>query len=483
MPTITYSPEKVTPNRDIITPRVMITAAVVVISILCGLLLPWLDTKIAIALILIFPAIVMGVYILRNPFLGVFFYYLYEFLRPYDFIPALQPLRLALVIEVLTLVSWIFWLIQFRSPIKWHQFNSVYFAFVCSMAVGVYLAVNTFLAYNTFLLVLTGFIMFFIASNTIDTVKRLEKVVWLLILIHVYYALVGIYNYMFSAGFETSGAVGSSFIGDENDFAMTLNVMIPIVFFLSVYYRQRWKILFCYAILVLFVLGIVASFSRGGMVGMVAAVSFCIYFSGKRALYFSLALIGALIFFGLSPDKYIGEIQTITDTSESTADARLRYWAAGGRMFLAYPILGVGAQNGGIHMPAFITGKSDPNTQWGRTFHGLFPQVAAELGSIGLILYLLMIYLAVSLLNRIRKRNTINNDQLKLKFLAHGFLGSFVAFFVTSTFLSTAYYPQLWTVYMLAIAMFWIERSLDKDTRETFKGHLVADIEPKLSHD
>jgi O-antigen ligase len=121
-------------------------------------------------------------------------------------------------------------------------------------------------------------------------------------------------------------------------------------------------------------------------------------------------------------------------------------------MFLDYPITGVGADNGSIRMPEYYIGRRDSATQWGRAFHGTLPQILAELGSLGIICYLLMVFYAIKYLNIISRRKSEDPDD-KAPVLANAIMGSIISYLATATFLSTPYYPQLWTLYTLTMIL------------------------------
>jgi len=88
-----------------ITGQHLFLMVLVMTSILSALLLIRSPEKYQMVIILLIPASVALVLILKNPYIGIYLYFLYNFLRPYDFIPALQPLKLAMVIEIVTLIS------------------------------------------------------------------------------------------------------------------------------------------------------------------------------------------------------------------------------------------------------------------------------------------------------------------------------------------------------------------------------------------
>ncbi|MBN1210982.1 MAG: O-antigen ligase family protein [candidate division Zixibacteria bacterium] len=443
---------------------------VIGVSVVAATALLVAPDKYQLPLILAIPAMVIGIYILKNPYFGIYLFFLYDTLRPYDFIYALQPLQLAIIIEGLTFLSWIIYLLRNKNKLNWHVFNWPFLGFLGLIGLSVFTAENNRLAYDIFIIMTVSFVMFIVATNTVDSTKRLEKLIWLFLMIHLYFAIRGIYNYYFGEplpdGQRTSGIVGSSFLSDENDFALVINVLIPMTFFMFIALKKKFLKIFTGGLLVVYVFAIISSFSRGGWVGFMAVITYCILNSKKKLVSFTVVLMLGLVLISVAPSEYWQEIETISDTSESTADARIRYWKAALLMFSDYPILGVGAGNGGIWLPDYISGTANPGTEWGRAFHGTIPQILAELGTLGFICYVLMAYYAVKGLLKIRKRRATGKNNISRSVIANGLLGGIIAYFVTATFISTVYYPQLWMLYTLAIILIHIDRAESENVLE-----------------
>lgn len=429
--------------------------ALVVVSLLAGVLLILVPEKYQIILILVVPAALVGFMILRNPFVGIYLYFLYNFLRPYDFIPALIPLRLTLVIELMTLISWATrgMITQFR--LKWNNFSWLLMGFVGVIGITIVTAMNNRAAYNVFEDMAVVFVMYLLATNIVDTNARLRKIIWVLLWVHFYFAMRGVYNYAvlhtIVGGMQTSGQVGSGFLGDENDFALTLNVMIPFAFFMAEYSRTRIKKALCLFFLVSYVFGVVVSFSRGGWVGLIAVLAFCLFNSRRKLVSFSYAAILGLILYAAAPSSYWQEMGTITDVSEATAVSRLRYWQTAVSMFADHPLVGVGAGNGGFRMPEYIVDLDNPGREWGRAFHGTLPQVLAELGAAGTVLYLMMLFWVGSSLLAIKRSRVDPEGDGFTWLITNSVIGAVIGYFTCATFLSTLYYPHLWTLYIMAV--------------------------------
>ncbi len=92
--------------------------------------------------------------------------------------------------------------------------------------------------------------------------------------------------------------------------------------------------------------GIIGTSSRGGSLGVIAAVLFYWWFmSGKKALGVAIMFVGLLGVLAFAPASYLNRMGGLSDTSEDTsAQARLTTWKASMRMAIDYP-LGVGAGN------------------------------------------------------------------------------------------------------------------------------------------
>ncbi|MFZ5979892.1 MAG: O-antigen ligase family protein [Candidatus Zixiibacteriota bacterium] len=410
-----------------------------------------------------FPAVLVGIYILQSPFAGIYLFLLYDTLRPYDFIYALRPLRLTIVLEAITVLSWIIYLIRSKASFNWPFFNWPFTIFIALITLSVLTAENAGLAYNTFMVMIVTYVMFIAATNIVDSIARLNKLVWLFLMIHLYFALKGIYNFHFGEmlpnGQHTSGVVGSAFLGDENDFALVINIFIPMTYFMFMTLKNRFLKIFTGGLMIIYAYAIISSFSRGGWVGLMSVVIYCILNAKKKMASLAVVAMLAVVMVVVAPSSYWNEIQTISDTSESTADARIRYWQAALAIFADHPVLGVGADNGGIYLPYYISGAVNPDREWGRAFHGTIPQVLAELGIVGTACYFMMAFIVIRKLYTLRKRKGINNVLIPRDVLANGLLGGIIAYFVTATFISTVYYPQLWSLYTLSIILILVDRA------------------------
>ena len=220
-------PEKISPRlalgrKPIVSLHQIVAASLLVLTVIVGFMLPRLPTKMQYALTLAVPGVIMGIGIILNPFIGVCAYFMYDYTRPDYFVPALQSLKLAILIEALTLGSWVFYYVKKNRRLNVHYFQIFYLIFLSVMGIATITAMNNRFAYDMFQLILVNFVIFFIATNVVDSFKRLNILIWMLLIVNTFFALRGI---------QTGGLVGGSLMGDENDLALALNIMVPFAYF------------------------------------------------------------------------------------------------------------------------------------------------------------------------------------------------------------------------------------------------------------
>jgi len=227
-----------------------------------------------------------------------------------------------------------------------------------------------------------------------------------------------------------------------------------------------------FLITVIFTLCVMLTFSRGGFVGLVAVGLYCWFRSPRKvASMVSLALLVAAMFY-FAPEKYWTRIQTIqgeaSGTTMGTGQGRIYTWKAGWRMFLDYPVFGVGPGNFNWHLedyepPGGLQGKY----HGGRAAHSLYFTLLPELGTVGVILFALMLFSTFKDLRSIRhgvekqfNRPSENERSTKIKYLTLALEGSVVAFLTSGAFISVLYYPCFWIWMAMVVALKQVESNL-----------------------
>lgn len=385
------------------------------------------------------------------PFALLVIYFLVEYGRIHDYVPGLKSLRPGLVLAVLLLLVWVIKGDKFalRDPIV-----RLYVAFLVLMATGFLYAVNTFWLFQ-YLQVMTVYLLAGVLPIVafLSRPRDISSFLRILLVIQVFMASMSILR---------GGTGTSSFLSDENDLALAINMAIPYAYFLwKSPYATRFKktaFLGCLAVLVI---AVVTSGSRGGFLGLIAVLGAIVLMSRQRIRNFIIIGLGATIALLMVPESYIKDMRTISDQEDPTRLDRVYSWGRGWEMFLDNPVLGVGSGNFPwrfaeyeLKSPTF-----NPDTMrlhGGRAAHSLYFTLLPETGIVGTALYAAILVLLVRRLKKVIEilpGNPADPLAMELQLLATAALASLAGLLVSGAFISVLYYPQLWYMLGFAIAL------------------------------
>jgi len=386
----------------------------------------------------------------------LFVYLFIEYGRPMDLMPFFKSLRPGMIIDALLVLSW--FTSGHLSLFNNSKQTKILWAFIGLMSVYIPFATNNRWAFDQTLSMVLYMPFFLSAIFYIHSVERLQKFFYFWILLMIYISVKGILG---------KGIAGSSFLADENDFALLLNIMLPFSFFLFLYEKMGIKKILCLIASSMGILGVIVSSSRGGFVGLAGMVFVTWCLSPKKVLALLVAgiLMGAF-FFSIS-SKYEARLSSITETNKGTAKERVESWKSAWEMFKAYP-LGVGPNNFPIHFPEFQTSGAYRN-MWGRVAHSLWFTLIPELGIIGLVVYSLLIIANLRDIFWLKKLFEIDENFKFLHFLSLAFMVSITGYFISGTFLSVLYYPHFFYLTSLIV----VSRKLAEKNLENNREKLI----------
>src|SRR5713101_3704672 len=213
-------------------------------------------------------------------FVLVILYLVFEYGRPQDKLSVVGALHPGWYLTALIVIAWLT-SGKLRTAASPQTLHMVLMLFL--LALHVPFARNNFFAYT----VTVGFLLLLPLSISIilfvDRFERLRTFMKWWTFLTIYVAVNGILG---------RGIAGSSFLEDENDVSLLMNVMLPISLCLFLYERKGPRKLMYLAASLLCVVSVVASSSRGGLVGLIAGLAVIWLASPRKIL--SLALVGDL---------------------------------------------------------------------------------------------------------------------------------------------------------------------------------------------
>lgn len=384
------------------------------------------------------------------------FYVIFEYLRLHDIWPILRQLK----IQTAVLATLLLLVISEtgKAGVRLARQSSLLLGFLALAVFTILVATNNFYAYEfsyDFALIL---IAYFAITHILKNERDLKTFLSVLVSIHIYFALRVILNYTPSyteSGYLTEFAAGSSFLGDENDVALAMVLILPLAVYLlrqasSLPGRLLWGVGS-----VAIVLAVVFTHSRGGFVGLVAMVLYWVATTRKKAKAIGGLIVAAALLFAVAPSRYWERVETMRDTDSGTAQIRRNYWAAARQMFYESPVWGVGGNNFGVLLPDYAVGFSEEKkpTQWGRATHSMYFQLLAEFGLIGVFLIGSVILLSFRDMREVIALNRMGRCPPSMGDLARSLRLGWVGFLVPAAFLSVLTYPHLYYLTALTVVV------------------------------
>lgn len=377
-------------------------------------------------------------------------YLIFDYGRPHHLIPVIGTLRpLLLIIVVLTY----FLFTSGKIGNTKSQQTTLIWLFILLTASYIPFARNNYHAYITTksqLLYMPFILSTIICINSFD---RLKKIIFICICLMIY---IGLYSII-----KTGKGPGNYFL-DENDLSLYINMWLPFCYFLFFAEQNKIRKIICLSGLIIGLLSVVVSFSRGGFVGLISITLITWLFSTKKIL--SLAIIGMTVcLMLLFVDKaYWKDMSTVSDIEQSTAKVRIESWKTSLTMFINNP-LGVGGNNFQVRFSEYQTDWFRRG-MWGRVAHSLWFTLIPELGIFGIYIYFSLLYYNLKdIFCLIKLKHDDGNEDLTyLNYLGRAFAASFVGYFVSGTFVSVLYYAHYWYIIGLIVAA---KRIADSDQK------------------
>lgn len=400
-----------------------------------------------------------------KPRLGFFFvlilvYLWVEYARPAN------PMGIPMAISLLLFVGWVA-----QGQKVWRPQIVCFFLLLGAIGVMGPFAVNTFAIFWGFRNLAVQLLCIAIPiAHFVDSSRKVSVFVNSMIAVSVYIAIHGI----------THGGRGpGGHVGDENDLALALNVMIPYAF-VSIFVAKSFlrKSVFV-AAFSLMTLGVMFTFSRGGFLGLLAALGYCFFLLPRKMPAIALGILLAIGAWMYAPEGYWEEMATISqdarETDRGTGALRREFWRVATRMFLANPVFGVGMNNYTWNVNQYQSAEQMQHagrSYAGNVAHSLYFTVLAELGLAGTLLFAAIAWynlkdttsvirsvrgakltlLQAPLLSHTVDESELRHDLDRLQYYAHGVHASLLGFAISSAFLTTFSYPHFWVLTALAVA-------------------------------
>ena len=160
--------------------------------------------------------------------------------------------------------------------------------------------------------------LYLMILGSVENERDLRLFIWSFVGMYVYLTYEPVYGLIYRTG-GSEHMYGTNYIADKGilsghvALANNMNQMIPIAFFLFLSAGKKWKLL-ALVPLVIFVLGLISSGSRGGVVGFIAFSATLVFFSKNRVK--TAMIVGTIVLLlVVSSDRLSSTYGRITSSS------------------------------------------------------------------------------------------------------------------------------------------------------------------------
>ena len=417
-------------------------------------------------------------YSFKRPYIGVAAWAFIALMAPAEWAWGFsQNFRLNLSIVLVTALSYLFVMKRKSFPMTAITFWAILFGFwtLLSTAFNVQIdradVLEDAIEFVKVLALFVFMVLIFRKRIHIDTF------IWAIVLALSSYAAMEAVKFILSAGgHRIVGRAGK--IADRNELAVAINMCIPLVIYLAQVTRHRWLRLGLWGLLVLNVVSIVGTYSRGGFIGL-CVLGIAFWLKSKHKLALALVVVLALpALYQSAPAEWKERQSTIATAVETDGSfiGRLWAWKISTLIAMDNPLTGGGfrsvtdAQLWNYYAPLTpdfgpVYTRPIPEETRAKAAHNIYFQVLGDHGFVGLFTYLFMLLAALlsTMKNaRLGKQHGVEwyyrlSNALTLSMVGYGFTGLNV---------SLAYFDLLYGIVGTVAVMTMLRRSFLPDLGE-----------------
>jgi probable O-glycosylation ligase (exosortase A-associated) len=302
--------------------------------------------------------------------------------------------------------------------------------------------------YEGWLVVLKMFVFFIITASLLTDRRRIDALIWVIVVSMGYWILDQGGASVVTLGGHKAYGPPTTMISDNNAFAVALLVVMPLINYLRMQASHKVARIGLLLVLGLTFLAVLASYSRGAFLGIVA-VTLVLWWRSRSKLAGVIvlgAVLSAAILF--MPPDWVARMHTIDHyQADGSAESRLYIWHVAWLLALHHPLTGVGF-HGTVYQSVINT-----VVPGGRRLeiHSIWFQALGEQGFLVFFIWLgitIVGYLNTRWIIRVTRHRT---DLAWAQDLARMGQVSIVAYATGGTFLPIAYWDIYFTV-LVAVA-------------------------------
>ncbi|MGI9493879.1 MAG: putative O-glycosylation ligase, exosortase A system-associated [Geminicoccaceae bacterium] len=288
---------------------------------------------------------------------------------------------------------------------------------------------------------------------------RIDAFIWMMVFCICYYSVKGGFAFLISGGaYRFEGPPGTS-IGDNNHLAAAFLLAIPLINYLRLHAAIRVVRNGLAALLVLTILAVLCTQSRGGFIGLVVLGGVFLWMSGRRISHIAAGLAIICLAVALASENLVSRLQSIESAHQQDTSflGRVVSWQMHVDAALDRPLVGAGAYAiqtwpvFGIYRPA--SPIVDIQLQKPVAAHSIYFQVLGDHGFVAFGLYIALLWTAWRNATWVIQRAGDHPASLWMVNLASMTRVSLATFAVTGAAVSMGFYDYFLAILVLTACL------------------------------
>ncbi len=390
-------------------------------------------------------------YALQAPFYALLCYLANAYFRPEDWVwgDFVRSLRLSFVIGLYVIVS----TVLSRHRLAWNGRIALLWSFLFLAFLSSLLSEHSTYSWPYVIEFVKVIVMTHLIVTLTDDFAKFRLVSLTIVLgLGLEQGKQGWFYLLASPGGANNNPV--AFLGDNNGTAVGMLMLVPLAGLVMQTSQSKWVKRFFGGLLIGCVYRALSTYSRGGFLAAIAMGGVWILRTRHKVRNLLGTLVVLVIVLPALPDAFwnrMGTIRTYEEEEDKSAIGRFHFWSVAGDMAARNPILGIGfnSYNKAYDAYDFSAGKYGNE----RSVHSSFFGVLAELGYVGLFLYVLILLSAFRACAHVRRVASRNEALVDLGKGAVALQTSLVAFVVGGSFVPFQYNEILWHVIGLSMVL------------------------------
>lgn len=229
-------------------------------------------------------------------------------------------------------------------------------------------------------------LVYLLLVNTVESWRRFDTTLRVLAIGGLFPALGALHNFARGQFVEGSRVAWVGIFANPNDLAYALAVLFPLVAVLALDTRGLERACWC-AVLATYVAAAFATYSRGGLLGLLAAAGLCFVAWTRGIERLAGIALGVALVFGMSTVWWNRDQGFESLSVDATVLERLTSIRGGLAMFAERPLLGVGPGCSVLGWESYAAVNGSTSTRWLHV-HNTFVQALSEVGLLGAAAFL-----------------------------------------------------------------------------------------------